>query len=143
MTVIAYREGIMAADSRAWSGGHSPIGSKTKIRRLADGTLIGCSSSIPGAAEYVMAWYEDGMNEDDKLPQSFTFLAVKPDGTAMVADDGPYMSGPLTADYFAIGSGRQFALGALAMNATAEEAVQVGIELDTCSAGPIQTLKHK
>lgn len=48
MTTIAYRNGVMAADTRAYSGGKLPIGTKTKIERLEDGTLLGVSSITPG-----------------------------------------------------------------------------------------------
>ena len=51
MTIIAYRDGIMAADSRAYTGDPDPIGVKQKIR-WHDGELLGASSravGIPGA----------------------------------------------------------------------------------------------
>jgi hypothetical protein len=33
LTTICYRDGVMAADTRAYSGDKLPIGSKTKIRQ--------------------------------------------------------------------------------------------------------------
>lgn len=141
MTVIAYRDGVMAADSRAWSGGHSPIGAKTKIR-CVDGVLIGCASSVPGGAEHTIAWYLAGADPAAVMPKDFQILIVKADGTALYADDHPYLSGPLTAEYFAIGSGRQFLLGALYCGATAVDAIAAGIALDTVSGGQIVSLTH-
>lgn len=143
MTTIVYRDGVMAADSRAWSGGHSPIGMKNKVHRLEDGTLVGCASSIPGAAEAAVQWYRAGADPKGEPPREFNLLVVRPDGSAYLADDNPYLSGPLHAPYFAIGSGRQFALGALAMGADAVEAVSIGIQLDTCSGGPITVMRHE
>lgn len=51
MTTIAYRDGMMAADSRAYAGNASPVGSKTKINRLKEGSLFACSTSKTGAME--------------------------------------------------------------------------------------------
>lgn len=144
MTVIVYRNGVMACDSRAYSGGPSPIGDKCKIERLEDGTLLGVSSNKPGGAELVRRWYKEECPDEFKykLPETFTLLAVKPDGTAYYADDYPMLSGPLTADYFAIGSGEKYALGALALGVSAPEAVAIGCKLDVWSAWPIHVINH-
>jgi len=143
MTTIAYRDGVMAADSRAWSGSHRDIGAKWKIRRLEDGTLLGASSSVPGGGEAAIEWYILGHPVvDHHLPETFDLLVVKRDGAALFASDKPYLSGPLVADYFAIGTGANMALGAMFMRATAIEAVRAACHHDTCSALPIRALTH-
>lgn len=45
MTTVVYRDGVMAADSRAYAGYNTTLGSKSKIRKLADGTLLTISRS--------------------------------------------------------------------------------------------------
>lgn len=134
----------MASDTRAYSGGPSPIGGKCKIERLEDGTLLGVSSNKPGGGERVRLWFKEGAPADFKyeLPDTFELLAVKPDGQAYYARDYAMLSGPLTADYFAIGSGEKYALGALAYGAKASEAVAVACTLDVWSEGPIQEKGH-
>jgi|GEM_PF-2094566 len=116
MTVIAYKDGVMAADSRAYSGGTGAIGRKWKVRRAPDGTLIGCSSNQPGVSEAAMAWYIDGA-DPEKAPKlnepSFSLLAVRPDGRAFIADDRFLLSGPLEGEVFATGSGGYAAHGAM------------------------------
>lgn len=144
MTTIVYRDGVMAGDTRAYSGDKSPIGYKAKIRRLADGTLFGVSSNNVGADAVLQRWVEGGCvppDSGDLKPDSFELLLVRPSGEVFYANSNLDLTGPLTADYFAIGSGNQFAQGAMAMGADARQAVQVGIDLDIWSGGPITTLE--
>lgn len=140
MTVIAYRNGIMAADSRAFTGGRTPIGQKMKIRRLSNATLVGASSSIPGGGEAAIKWFAGGRKAEDPLPEKFTLLAVNRDGDAFYATDSRFVSGPIKAPYFAIGSGEEFALGAFATGASAKDAVRIAIQHDVWSDFPIQVL---
>lgn len=60
MTTIAYKHGVMAADSRAYGAGLGSIGSKLKIRRLPDGRLIGATTPQVGAGEAILDWYAAG-----------------------------------------------------------------------------------
>ena len=143
MTCIVYRAGYMAADSRAYAGDKHPIGSKTKIRRLDDGTLIGCSTTTPGGGEAVLDWWEKGRPEDPTLPNHFTFLAVRKNGEALYMTGPDFVSGPLTAEFFAIGSGEQYAQGALEMGATAVEAVRVACKCDNFTDFPIHEISHR
>lgn len=143
MTTIVYRDGIMAADSRAYTGSRTPIGTKTKIRHLEDGTLVGVSSSIPGGGEAVLDWYLNGKPESVDLPGSFTLLVVTANGQAFFARDTAFVSGPIDAPYFAIGSGEEYALGALSMGASAVDAVRAGVKHDVWSGFPILALAHE
>ncbi len=143
MTTIAYRDGIMAADSRAYSGDKTPIGFKAKIHRLADGTLFGVSTTSVGGDQILRRWIEAGcpvVAGDALKPESFMALMVKPDGTVWYANNNLEWSGPLLAEFWAIGSGEHFALGALAHGASAEEAVAAAIRLDPWSDGEITVL---
>ena len=146
MTTIAYRDGVMAADSRAWSGEAHPLGEKTKIRRLDDGRLIGASSNGPGVTEAVLDWYTagaDGDNPPKDIGGEFVnMIVVHPDGTAQFAIDRFYLTGRVIAPFFAIGSGKKYAWGALAMGADAVRAIEVACLGDHCSAGPITVLRH-
>jgi hypothetical protein len=139
MSTIAFRGGIMAADSRAYGGRGEPSpGRKVKIFRLDDGSLIGLSTSTPGTSERFVAWLKDGAKPDilnDKI--DLRALMVRPDGGIYVIDNTPYFSGPMECDYYAVGSGTGYAMGAMAMGATAEQAVAVACDLDPHSGAPI------
>jgi hypothetical protein len=146
MTTIVYRDGVLASDSRAYSGDKTPIGWKKKIHRLADGTLLGVSTTSVGGDAQVRRWVEGGcqvVTNDSLKPESFTALMVRPDGGVFYASNNLEWSGPLTGAFWAIGSGEHFALGAMAVGASAEQAVAAAIELDPWSAGEINILRRE
>lgn len=143
MSTIVYRDGVMAADSRAYSGNSSPIGHKMKIRRLSDGSLVGVSTCKPGLSEAFMKWLEDGADVDHGLYGDIDLaaLVVRPNGEVYYYFDGLYPSGPLIAPWFAVGSGERYAMGALEMGADAVRAAEVAAVLDTMSAPPVTALE--
>lgn len=145
MTTIAYRFGVLAADTRAYGGDRRPLGQKTKIRALESGELIGCSSPVPGTGEAVMDWYASGMTPKHRpdVEQNFTFIAVSPDGTARVMVDSFNLTGPIVAEFFAIGSGEDYALAAMSMGADAMKAVEVAAIHDVFTSAPFMSLTHK
>jgi ATP-dependent protease HslVU (ClpYQ) peptidase subunit len=146
MTVIVYRDGVMAADTRAWSGDSVPVGWKKKIRRLEDGRLVGCSCPEVGVPNAFLDWIAAGAPEDAKPKiddnEGLSGLVVDAQGQGWLYTANMQCSGPIHAPYFAIGSGEKYALGALAMGATAEEAVQAACDLDVFSDLPLHTERH-
>lgn len=153
MSTIAYRNSTMAADTRAYSGGRQPTGTKCKIRWVPGDYLIGASSSVPGACEAVMNHIEANLEDIlhgaflENLPgiDSFTALLIAPgeDGPLAYLFEGKLCpSGPIQGEFFAIGSGSEFALGAMEMGAEAHEAVLVACRLDPWSDLPIDTLSQ-
>lgn len=46
------------------------------------------------------------------------------------------------APYYAMGSGTDYCYGAMSIGASAEEAVRAALIHETCSGGPIVTLRH-
>lgn len=145
MTTIAYRDGVMASDSRGYGGDRAPVGSKTKIHRLPDGTLMGCSSNAPGQPEAVFAWYAGGADPREAPAfgdAKFRLLVVRPDGQSFLGENSFYLSGPLDARFFAVGSGQEYALGAMEAGASAVRAVEVAIKLDVWSDGEVRVLRH-
>lgn len=146
MTTIVYRDGVLAADSRAYAGDSSNIGMKTKIHRLDDGTLFGASSNAVGADGILRRWVEEGCpppQSSDMKPDTFELLLIRPNGDVFYAHDNLGLSGPLAADFFAIGSGDKYARGALRMGANAVRAVEVASLEDAWTDGPIITLNLK
>lgn len=133
----------MAADTRAYSGYKTPIGEKQKIQRLPDGTLIGVSTTIPGAGEALIEWYVKGCVHPPVIDEKkFTILVVKPDGSAFYANDEFTFSGPLKADYFAIGSGADYAVGAFEAGADVFTAMRIALKLDPWTGGRLTFLEH-
>lgn len=149
MSTIVYRDGIMVSDSRAYSGHNSPIGSKRKIARLEDGSLIGVSTEQPGAAEALIEHFKlyDHKEAVEKSPPHLTggyeVLIVERGGKGYFANGSLLFSGPLEAPYFAIGSGATFAMGALEAGASALTALRIAARLDPWTAPPLHTLTHE
>lgn len=140
MTTIVYRDGIMAADSRGYSGGSEPIGSKAKVFRLNDGSLVGVSSTEPGVSEVLVDWLNSDASSEalSVLPkQKWSALLVRPNEDVFYFCDSPCPSGPLRAPFYAIGSGAAYAMGAFSCGSTSAKAVSVASEHDVWTGGEI------
>lgn len=147
MSVVVYHDGKMAADTRAYSGSTHPIGHKIKIFRLEKGphagSLLGICSNAPGQPEELRNWIEAGAERADELvPQgpSFEALLVKPDGTIFLYNDAYYAAGPIVSKIASIGSGKKYAMGAIYAGADVKRAVEIAIECDPWSGGPVTEL---
>ncbi|MBY5364804.1 peptidase S14 [Rhizobium leguminosarum] len=149
MTVIVYdpKRELMIADSRATSGYHHPIGAKRKIHRIGagplEGALLGVSTSIPGMGEHFTEWVAAGMSKEafDTSKFKVEAILVKFDRSVFFFDDYFCPSGPLEGDFFTIGSGREYALGAFRAGADAFGAVKVAISCDPFCEPPIVSLQ--
>lgn len=133
----------MCGDRRAYSGDKMPIGSKSKVHRLEDGSLLGISTTTVGGDTQLRDWVERGCplpTSDSMQPESFELLLVRPGGEVFYANNAPTLTGPLTGEYWAAGSGSHFALGAMCMGADARRAVEVASELDVWSGNGLDSL---
>lgn len=130
MTVVAYRDGVMAADRSTRSCGVE-FHETRKIARRDDGALIGCAG-MSTQARAMRAWFLAGEVGDrpslgDKEEDSTHALIVRPDGRVEVHDMHGWTEAESEWGYYAIGSGFELALGAMAMGADAREAVGVAL----------------
>lgn len=135
MTTIVFRGGVLVADTRAFSGSSAPIGIKRKIfRHPRTGALFGISTPRAGLADGLVNWFLEDKHPDHLPPfsgdEGWTAIEVTREGEIFYYNDRPTPSGPLTAEYVAIGSGCDQALGALALGADAETAVLVASQFD-------------
>lgn len=141
MTTICFRDGVLAADSRAYSGHATPIGEKCKIYRHRNGAMMGISTTLPGLGERMGAWFLDDKNPDIEPifspDEGIDALEIDPHGNVFFYHNSVHPSGPLHGEFFAIGSGANYALGALHMGADAVDAVRVGIMCDPWSGGEV------
>jgi hypothetical protein len=137
MTTIAYRAGTIAADT-GQTNGSSRSGYSSKIARNAQGDL--CAAA--GFATYAWAfkqWFLKGELADrPKASDSDRGLIIRRDGTIIIFEDTGYFD--MRAEYYAIGSGRPEALGAMFMGATARQAVEAAMRHDANTFGEIEEL---
>lgn len=137
MTIIAYRDGVMAADGVMWRG-NVCLPAPPKIKRLADGTLFAASGTSA-----ICQWFLDAF-PNLRAPggpavaaDDLSALIVCPDGSCLKCDFHllPYtVLGP----YHAVGASFEFVSGALAAGASAEQAVRLAIEHTDLCGGEVQ-----
>lgn len=145
MTTIAYRDGVLAADTAMSRGATLIRGIEKTARRPRDGAL----AAIVGAGYYAgpfFAWFHAGCEGDpprvDQDPDGcVTGIVVEPNGVATIYEMGGWYE--LRAPYWAIGSGRDQALGAMFAGADAETAVRAAIEHDHGTHGDVRVLRAK
>lgn len=147
MTVIAYKDGVVACDSQSTQG--NIRWTVRKFEWVGDTLLIGTG----GLTQFleVVQWYRDGANPADwpacQTAQDFsTMLAFTPEGV-FEYEHRPFPIAVLDS-FAAWGSGAAFAIGAMAVGASPLEAVNVAMEhCATCGRGAhvfdLRTLNDK
>ena len=150
MTVIAYRDGIMAADSLATAGdritGHCKKVFKVVTPRGPEVFgVAGAATYVPLIREYLEGKGQLPMPNDVErgVPQAdrhgYAVLVASRGGVRVIAD-GCESAAP-DAPYHAIGCGSMFAQGALAAGKSAEDAVRATMECSPWCGGPVQAEK--
>lgn len=147
MSTIAYRDGIMAADSRL-SGDGVAWGEVIKIGiaefygipGFGNGSGLGGASGRLATTRELLAWLDNpappAPSSDDKEAEG---IIVSPNGTIWLWAGTPRLT-RIDTPYMAVGSGAKIALGAMAMGASAERAVEIAAQYDVYTGGRITTL---
>lgn len=144
MTTIAYRDGVLAADTGSSAGWYRE-GLFPKI--VKNGPILGGASGGAAIAQRFCDWITGGCvglpdmgdpkGGDGHQAVGYLFT---PDGIVIRFDPGlPPMA--TRVPYYAQGSGGLLALGAMAHGATAEEAVRVAMRHDIGSFGDVTVLR--
>lgn len=165
MTVIAYKDGVLACDS-LWSDGDIRATFKTKIRKLSNGLYVGTSGDNDDRAIIKLISdieVTDDLSIDDfpsvaqlqELNQSMSMLIIHPRSDTnkiyviSTTNSGSESEGEgnsvyeITQDFYAVGSGSHVALGAMAAGANAEEACKIASRFEMHCMEPIHSLKTK
>lgn len=143
MTVVVYSKqwGVMAGDRMSCEG-NSKIGTSKKIHKIR-GHLVGFSGRADTAA-LLRYWFEEGAKPeewpdpyDDDVDASM--LVVTPDGTVLFYERFPV---PIVMEneFFAIGSGRDFAIAAMHLGCDPKRSVEVACELDAYCGNGVDVL---
>lgn len=139
VTTIAYRDGVLAADTLA-TWGDTRDGHVTKIAKRGR-VLAAIAGNVSGGQAF-LDWFNRGMKGPPPKSEAgdnqwFAYL--------FTPDDWMLLWGPrgwerCQAEMMTLGSGGDFARGAMSMGASPAEAVAVAIQHDTKSGGPITVL---
>lgn len=142
MTTIAYRDGVLAADSRMTLNGVVD-GSQVKIVRR--GNVMAAATGTAAMCQQFRDWFIGGMvgdppaGEHEKNSDWSYWGMIFHGETILCWQASGWVR--IVAPYFASGSGGDFATGALAHGATAEEAVRAAIAHDASSGGEVMVLR--
>ena len=141
MTVIAYKNGILASDTAVWSRSVC-IGHVEKIIRTPGGIMAGsCGDSVSG--DQFRQWVLSGRKKRWEPPSTeIEAIVIEKDGTVTRyygASKTPYTA---ESPFYAIGCGYELALGAMAAGATAEDAVKIAIKYHSHCGGKVIILKR-
>lgn len=130
----------MAADGRTTAGTEIVNDRSVKLARLSDGSIVGWSGHAQDAAEAVLE-LDEAMAEGRK-PQpakgKYTLLRLRPDGTIL-----HYYERLVPVELQApasIGSGGEYAKGAMLSGLDPKAAVKVAMKTDSASGGKVRTL---
>lgn len=141
MTIIAYRDGIMASDSGVTSG-NIKFGWVKKIIKTKGGLLVGASGTISGITNLINISADaekiTDINFEELIEKEINGFIVEKDETVWCLSHSiiPFK---LEAPFHAEGSGAPVALGAMYMGANASQAVEAAIQFDLDCYGPIQS----
>jgi hypothetical protein len=147
MTTIAYRDGVLAADTKGTDdNGYHPGTYRCEKLFRVDGDIIATAGEDATGMIFV-DWY--GSKKNGKRPKPPARLV---DGAAdfavlILRKDGLYWSdkwcrmNKIMDEIYALGSGAPYALGAMAMGAPPEEAVRIAMRWDCYTGGDIVTMR--
>ncbi len=143
MTTIAIDGKYIACDGQVTSRNVIEPGRHEKIFQDEDGTIYAFSGCLPMFSAWV-EWWKAGKNPKE-LPvakddyASMAFWVFKGGELWEIINEAPY---PLKINMpSAIGSGREFALGAMFAGKSAKEAVEISSKLDTGTGGEIKVIE--
>ncbi|MDO9334945.1 MAG: hypothetical protein Q7T61_00960 [Caulobacter sp.] len=142
MTTVAYRDGVLAADTLA-TWGDNRDGRVTKIAKR--GSVLAAISGSLSHGQAFLDWFRSGM-KGDPPPMGDTDGSYA-HGHLITEDGWICMWGPRgwersKAHMYAAGTGMEFAKGAMSAGLSPSEAVAVAIQHDTKSGGEITVLTH-
>lgn len=137
MTIIAYRAGVMAADTLITQG---DIKTKQVIKIVkADGFLGGAAGQLNHCAQF-LEWVKSG-RDFNNIPKydNYSGVLVSPERKIFWIADGIAMD--YQDEYVTEGSGSAYALGAFSVGATAEQAVQAAMKHSATCGGDLTVLR--
>jgi ATP-dependent protease HslVU (ClpYQ) peptidase subunit len=145
MTTVAVSRSLrmIAADS-AVTAGNTRVPSFPKLFRER-GYIVGCSGNVSNFTAF-QEWLRSG--REYRVPAGINALVLYRDGRISWFLDGP-AEHFVADDYFAIGSGQSFALGALdlmhdlGLPTDPRAAVRAACRRDTNSQEPVHSLRWK
>jgi ATP-dependent protease HslVU (ClpYQ) peptidase subunit len=134
MTTIATDGRTMAGDGRITAHSEVLTDTAVKVHRLPDGRVVGVAGCSYSCIEFVRYMSEPGASRP-QVDDEFTALVMHPDGRVEMMNARMV---PLQIDTpIAIGSGADYATGAMLAGASPVRAVEIAVMKDSGSGGVV------
>ncbi len=142
MTTVAYKNGVLAFDSKVSSSGVH-VGWMVKGRKTSKYLIAGC-----GACEDLQAfidWMVSGGAQEDKKKYGLdrevdlAAIVINKKGKVLHYESRLYPY-EINSELHAVGSGADIAIGAMAFGATSSQAVKIASKFDVATGGTIKDL---
>jgi len=155
MTTIAYRDGVMAADSQSTDEHGDYIVTKCmKIFRMESGAMLGTAGDDDAREIFHLLTeveHEDDLPNIHELAEAetdFKGILVLPDETVWIIeveykeDYGQWTgsASQVLDEFCAVGTGAAIALGAMEMDAPPEDAIRAAARRDIHTSLPLQVM---
>lgn len=140
MTTLAFMNGLLAADRQVTAGDQTIAGRMTKIRKIetSRGCVLACGSGQANMVRGFLDWVVKGMPEndlpvmhiklfDDEPMHACGFVFYRPDRVVCLS---PLGFDEMEVEYWADGSGADFAMAAMEAGANPIEAVRIAARRD-------------
>lgn len=137
MTTIAYRNGVMAGDTRTNYAGTICPGHAQKVFKFQNGAIFGAAGAVDEIQQLL-----DATEQKHPVPklENVEALLVPPDGS-IFSYEGSVWTLVEEAPYTAIGSGWVPAIVAMRYGASAAEVVRTSMEFDMATGGEVRTVQ--
>lgn len=144
MTTIAYRDGIIAWDSRAVDGSGVIIDDDyNKKKKISNGSYVFFSGEISAVDKLIDMWINNISQIETTLACETLICEFGKLYRVMLMDCELIQEELDLNKYYAIGSGSKYALTAMDLDLNARDAVKMAIKRDCFSGGKISTHKIK
>ncbi len=133
MTIIAYRDGVLAADSCVTDGF---VTRGMKLHRKS-GHIIGFCGDVAQALVFVDWFFNQKKNRRPDLASEAGWEAIVLNKDGATTWDRSLRPIPIDDQFYAIGSGASLAMGAMEYGASAAEAVAIACKRDPYCRDPV------
>jgi ATP-dependent protease HslVU (ClpYQ) peptidase subunit len=137
MTIIAYRDGVMAADTCVTD---SFITNGMKLHKKS-GHIIGFCGDVAQALVFVDWFFNQKKNRKPDLASETGWEALVLNKDGVTTWDRSLRPIPMDDHFYAIGSGATLAMGAMEHGASAKKAVEIACKRDPYCRLPVTVMR--
>ena len=138
MTTIAFKDGLLVADTAVTDNGKY-LGQVCKIHKIQNFMLAGAGSLL--TLNKFMEWFRMGADVtkpfDITKENGFDVICIDLNTKEIWEYNSDILATKIDQKYYALGTGTDFALGAMHAGATAKEAVEIACKIDIYSRKPL------